>query len=314
MRSRIWLALLAIYLAWGSTYLAIHFAVQSMPPFFLTGVRFLVAGLILYLWRRWAGDPKPSSSQWRSGLITGSLLLVGGIGGLTWAEQYVPSGMAALMVAVIPSWVVLIEALRPGGSRPTRLTASGVILGLSGITILINPFGSSGQQESKNLIGIGVLLLAALSWAIGSVYSHQADLPKSALLSTAMQLLAGSAGAFILGLVTGEGGQLDIPGITLRSLAGLVYLIVVGSLIGFVCYTWLLQVAPTSLVVTYAYVNPLVAVFLGSLLAQEVLTARTLIATPLILSAVILIHAKHLQPKSVGQPRKSFQEPVSEDY
>ena len=313
MKTRIWLALITIYLAWGSTYLAIHFAVQSITPFFMTGVRFLVAGLILYLWRRLAGDPAPTYTQWRSGVLIGSLLLVGGIGGLTWAEPYVPSGIAALIAAAIPLWVVLIETVRRGGNRPTRLTTIGVLIGMAGIIILINPMGSSDNPFEYNPIGVVVLLLAALSWAIGSVYSRKAELPKSALLSTGMELLAGSAGAFILGLVTGEAGRLDLSGVTLTSLVGLVYLIVVGSLIAFVCYTWLLQEAPTTLVVTYTYINPLVAVILGTLLAQEVLTTRVLISTPLILSAVVLIHARQAAFKPVEKQRIIIQQPAGED-
>ena len=313
MKTRIWLALITIYLAWGSTYLAIHFAVQSITPFFMTGVRFMVAGLILYLWRRLAGDLAPTYTQWRSGVLIGSLLLVGGIGGLTWAEQYVPSGIAALIAAAIPLWVVLIETVRRGGNRPTRLTTIGVLIGMAGIIILINPMGSSDNPFEYNPIGVVVLLLAALSWAIGSVYSHKAELPKSALLGTGMELLAGSAGAFILGLVTGETGRLDLSGITLVSVAGLVYLIVVGSLLGFVCYTWLLREAPTTLVVTYAYINPLVAVILGTLLAQEILTTRVIIATPLILSAVVLIHARQAAVKPVEEQRRIIQQPVGED-
>ena len=313
MKSKIWGALIAIYLAWGSTYLAIHFAVESIPPFFMTGVRFLVAGLILYSWRRLAGDPAPTRAQWRSGAIIGNLLLVGGIGGVTWAEQYVPSGIAALIVAATPLWIVLIEALRPGGSRPTWLTTIGVLIGLAGIFILIDPVKTAGQQHGYNLLGVVALLLAALSWSIGSIYSHTANLPKSGLLGSGMELLAGSAGSFVLGLVTGEAGRLNVPAITLRSVAGLAYLIVVGSLVGFVCYTWLLRVAPTTLVVTYAYVNPLVAVTLGSLLAQEVLTSRVLIAAPLILSAVILIHTRKTEKKPAEEALISIRETAGDD-
>ena len=313
MKSRIWGALIAIYLAWGSTYLAIHFAVQSIPPFFMTGVRFLVAGLILYVWRRLAGDPAPTRSQWRSGAIIGNLLLVGGIGGVTWAEQYVPSGISALLISATPLWIVLIEALRPGGSRPSWLTTAGVVIGLAGISILIDPVKTSGQQHGYNLLGVVAILLAAFSWSIGSIFSRGANLPKSGLLGNGIELLAGSAGSFLLGLVTGEAGRLNFAAITPRSVAGLAYLIVVGSLVGFVCYTWLLRVAPTTLVVTYAYVNPLVAVILGSLLAQEVLTPRVLIATPLILAAVVLIHARHAEQKPAMQVRAVIHEPAGED-
>ncbi len=157
------------------------------------------------------------------------------------------------------------------------------------------------------------MLLAALSWSIGSIYSHNANLPKSGLLGSGMELLAGSAGSFVLGLVTGEAGRLNVSAITLRSVAGLAYLIVVGSLVGFVCYTWLLRVAPTTLVVTYAYVNPLVAVTLGSLLAQEVLTSQVLIAAPLILSAVVLIHMRKMEMKPAEEALISIRETAGDD-
>jgi len=313
MKSKVWGALIAIYLAWGSTYLAIHFAVESIPPFFMTGVRFMVAGLILYTWRRLAGDPAPTRIQWRSGAIIGSLLLVGGIGGVTWAEQYVPSGISALLVSATPLWIVLIETFRRGGSRPTWLTTGGVVMGLAGIFILIDPAKTSGQTHGYNLLGVAALLLAALSWSIGSIYSRGANLPKSGLLSNGIELIAGGAGSFLLGLVTGEANQLNVAAISLRSVEGLAYLIVVGSLVGYVCYTWLLRVAPTTLVVTYAYVNPLVAVVLGSLLAQEVLTPRVLIAIPLILAAVVLIHARQTEQKPVGQVHTTIHEPAGED-
>jgi len=305
---------LTIYLAWGSTYLAIHYAVQSIPPFFMTGVRFLVAGLILYIWRRIAGDPAPTRRQWRSGVIIGILLLVGGIGGLTWAEQFVPSGIAALIIAATPLWVVLITAVQRGGSLPTRLTTLGVAIGIVGIFILINPLNSPGMQPGYSIISVAPLLLAALSWAIGSVYSHSADLPGSALLSTGMELLAGSAGSFLIGLLTGEGSRFNLSSISITSLAGLAYLITVGSLVGFVCYTWLLRVAPTTLVVTYAYVNPMVALLLGSLLAQEVLTVRVFWAAPLILLAVVFIQVRRPKPQPTRDQQKLILKPASKDY
>lgn len=313
MKSRIWMALIAIYLAWGSTYLAIHYAVQSIPPFFMTGTRFLVAGVILYGWRRLAGDPKPTRRQWRSGIIIGNLLLVGGIGGVSWAEQFLPSGISALIIAATPLWIVLIELIRRGGTRPSKLTLMGVLIGLLGMFVLIDPWKSGGASHSFNSLGIVVLLLAALSWSIGSIYSHGADLPKSTLLGTGMELLAGSAGSFLVGIISGETRQLNLSTITLSSLGGLAYLIVVGSLVGFVCYTWLLREAPTTLVVTYAYVNPLVAILLGSLLAHEVLTPGTMMAVPLILSAVMLIQLRKVDKKDVQRKLVSIAESGGED-
>lgn len=290
MTTHMWMALLVVYIAWGSTYLAIRYAVESLPPFLMTGTRFLVAGLGVYTWRRLAGDPTPSRRQWRSAVIIGFFMLVGGLGGVSWAEQSVPSGITALIVAAVPLWIVLVDALRPGGKRPSWQTAAGLLVGMAGILILAGPAMGSGDGGSSHLASVIVLMLATLSWAIGSVYSRGAELPKSPLLGTGMELLAGSAGLYIFGLATGEAGRLDLAAVSTRSLLGLAYLIVIGSLIGFVAYTWLLRVAPTSTVATYAFVNPIVAVVLGSVLAHEVLTPRVLIAIPLILTAVALIH------------------------
>ena len=223
-------------------------------------------------------------------MIIGLFLLLGGNGGVTWAEQRVDSGIAALLVASSPFWMVLIDALRPGEKRPNWQISAGVLLGLAGIAILVAPDQTPGSAIGLDLLGVAALLLAALSWAIGSIYGRGADLPKSSLLGTGMEMLAGSAGLFIAGTFTGEWGRLELASITTRSLWGLTYLIVVGSLVGFVAYSWLLRVAPTPLVATYAYVNPLIAVTLGSMLAQEVLTLRVLLAAPIIVSSVALIN------------------------
>ncbi len=256
----------------------------------MTGTRFLVAGLVVYAWRRLAGDPAPGRRQWRSAAIIGFFMLVGGIGGVSWAEQSVASGITVLIVAAVPLWIVLVDALRPGGKHPSWQTAGGLLVGMTGILILAEPALGSGGEGGNHLASVIVLLLATLSWAIGSVYSRGADLPKSPLLGAGMEMLAGSAGLYIIGLLSREAGRLDLAAVSTRSLLGMAYLIVVGSLVGFAAYTWLLRVAPTSTVATYAFVNPIVAVVLGSILAQEVLTPQVLIALPVILTAVALIH------------------------
>ena len=182
MKSRIWMALITLYIAWGTTYLAIRFAVETIPPFFMTGVRFLVAGLILYIWRRLAGDPAPSRREWRSAIIIGTLLLVGGIGGVTLAEKYVSSGIAALIVAATPLWVVLIDAVRRGGARPTWRSLTGVLVGLTGIFILVDQTSPSGQEPVINLLGVAFIITGdTCSGQIGSIYSHSAELPQSPL-------------------------------------------------------------------------------------------------------------------------------------
>lgn len=307
MKVKIWLAMLSVYIFWGSTYLAIRFAVETMPPFLMAATRFLIAGAILYLWRRAAGDPAPTRVEWRSAVVVGLLLLMGGNGGVVWAEQRVVSGIAALMVGSAPLWMVLVDALRPGGVRPNLQTMLGVLVGFGGIVLLIGP-GNFGNGGGLDRVGVIVLLIASFFWALGSLYSRQARLPASPLLGTGMEMLMGGAGLVVAGTLTGEWSRLDLGAITAPSLWGLAYLIVFGSLVGFASYTWLLRVAPTPLVSTYAYVNPLIAVLLGNLLAQEPLTARILVSTLIIVGSVALINtsrkAASPQPGRVALERK----------
>lgn len=285
----IWTALVAIYIVWGSTYLAIRFVVETMPPFLAAGFRFLVAGSVLYAFQRLRGDKAPLRIEWRSAAIVGLFLMVGGNGGLSWAEQRVPSGIAALMIGSVPLWMALIDTVRPGGRRPNRWVTLGVLAGFAGIMVLIGPAQLVGFDGQVDLLGAAVLLAASISWALGSIYNRGARLPASPILGTGMQMLVGALGLFALGTISGEWSQLDPSSISTRSILGMVYLIVFGSWVGFVSYIWLLRVAPTMLVSTYAYVNPLVAIFMGSLLAGEELTPRVLIATVVILGSVALI-------------------------
>ena len=285
----IWSALIAIYIVWGSTYLAIRFAVETMPPFLTGGFRFLIAGGVLYIFRRLRGDKAPLRLEWRSAAIVGLFLLVGGNGGVMWAEQRVTSGIAALLIASVPLWIALLDSLRPGSRRPDRWVIVGVLAGFAGILILIGPAQLIGIEGQVDLVGAVVLLLAALSWAAGSLYNRGAKLPASPLLGTGMEMLVGSLGLFILGTVTGEWSQMELTSFSTRSLIGFAYLVVFGSWVGFASYVWLLRVAPTMLVSTYAYVNPLVAILLGSLLAGEALTIRIVLAAMIILGSVVLI-------------------------
>jgi drug/metabolite transporter (DMT)-like permease len=289
MKSRAWAALILLYIVWGSTYLAIRFAIQTIPPLLSAGTRFLVAGAILYIWSRLRGDPAPKRVEWRSASIIGFLLLTFGNGGLVWAEQRIPSGIAALFIATAPLWMVLIDALRPGGTRANWLTWFGVLVGLAGILILAYPWQAHTSSPSLDPLGMVVLILAALSWSVGSLYSRKAPLPSSPLQGTGMEMLAGAGGLFILSTVLGEWHQLKVSAISLPSLGGLAYLILFGSCIGFVAYTWLLRNAPTPIVSTYAYVNPVVAIILGSLIAHEPLEVQGIISALIILAGVVLI-------------------------
>lgn len=280
----IWAALAAVYIIWGSTYLAIRFAVATLPPFLMAGTRFLVAGAILYAWRRSLGFARPTGRQWRAAFVVGGLMLLGGNGGVVWAEQYVESGTAALIVATVPFWMVLLDWLRPGGSPPRAGVWAGILVGLGGVTLLLG----SPDAGSRYVAGWAVLVLASIAWSAGSIYSRGASLP-APLLATGMQMLAGGALLLLAGLLAGEAGRVDPATVSARSILALVYLIVFGSLLGYSAYVWLLRVATPALASTYAYVNPAVAVFLGWLLAGERLTGRILLASAVIVGAVALI-------------------------
>jgi drug/metabolite transporter (DMT)-like permease len=284
----IWSALLAVYIIWGSTYLAIRFAVETMPPFLMAGSRFLIAGTLLYAWRRARGDSAPTRLEWRSAAIVGILLLAGGNGGVVWAEQRVISGVAALLIGTTPLWMTLMDALWPGGRRPDRRAIAGVVIGFAGIVVLIGPAQFAGSTQRIDLPGAVMVIVAAVIWAGGSLYGRKAALPASPLLGTGMEMLAGGAALVLMGVVSGELGRLTLDEISTPSLLGWAYLIVAGSWGGFAAYTWLLRVAPTPLVSPYAYVNPVVAVLLGYLLAGEPLTPRVLFAAAIIVGSVAL--------------------------
>jgi len=290
MKSKIWLALLALYIVWGSTYLGIKIAIETIPPFFHAGIRFLISGLILVIWQRAAGQSLPTRKQWVSTAIIGTLLLLGGNGLVSWAEQFIPSGIAALVIASSPMFLVIGEAIRPNGVKPNWQGIVGLLIGFAGIFVLIGPAEISGNATKLNPFGVAALLFACLFWATGSMVSKSVDLPKSSLMNTGAQMLMGSISLFIVSLITGELQSWDVTAVSTRSLFGLSYLIFVGSLIGFASYGWLLQNAPISLVSTYAYVNPIVAVFLGTWLASEPLEPRIWLAAGIIVGSVIFIN------------------------
>jgi len=296
MKVKTWVALLSLYIVWGSTYLAIRYTVETIPPFLAAGIRFLIAGLILYAWRRFQGDASPTPRQWRSTAVVGTLLLLGGNGLVSWAEQRVASGIAALIVGSAPLWMALFEALRPRGVRPGWQTIIGLLTGFGGIALLVGPGNLVGRGQPLDPGGVAVLLLAAFLWSLGSIYSRSADLPPSSLMTTAAEMLTGSVGLFLFGTLVGDWGHLHWSAVSARSLFGLVYLILAGSLIGFVAYAWLLRNVSVSLASTYAYVNPLIAILLGAWLADETLTARTWLAALVIIASVIIINTA--QPKA----------------
>ena len=285
-RLSIWSAMIVIYLVWGSTYLAIRFAVGTIPPFFMAGTRFTIAGLVLLVYRLAAGDPLPTWQEWRGSGVLGLFLLLGGVGVVSWAEQILPSGLAALLVSSSPLWMLVFEALLPHGIRASKRTAIGIAAGFGGILLLFWP----GQGSLLNIDPAATIavLIATFSWALGSVYSRRLRLPASAMMGSAAEMLTGGIALLILSLISGDMSRLNLQVITPVSLFGWGYLIVFGSLVAYNAYTWLLRVAPTSLVSTYAYVNPLVALMLGVLIGNEVLSPRSLLAAAIIVGSVAL--------------------------
>jgi drug/metabolite transporter (DMT)-like permease len=285
-RARLLAAFAAVYVVWGSTYLFIRFAVETLPPFVMAGARFAVAGAILYSWARLRGAPTPPRAEWRGAAIAGLFLLLGGNGAVVWAEQRVPSGVTALLVATVPVWMVLLDWLRPGGVRPRAGVFAGLALGLVGLAMLV---GRGGLGGGADLVGAAVLVVGSILWATGSLYLRQKPRPSSALVTNAVQMLAGGVALLVVGTMAGELGRLDLAAASARSLLSLLYLIIAGSLIGFTAYTYLLQVSTPAKVSTYAYVNPVVAVVLGWAFAGEAITARTLVAAAVILGGVAII-------------------------
>ncbi len=286
-RGQIIAAFASIYLVWGSTYLAIRYAVETMPPFVMGGTRFLISGVLLYAWSRSRGAARPTWRQWRNATIAGGFLLLGGNGGVVWAEQTVPSGMTALLVSILPFWLVIIEWARPPRRRPSAAVLIGLVVGFLGLVVLIGP-GDIGAN-GVSLLGATVLILASLSWAIGSFWSRDADMPESGLLTTGMEMLGGGALLFLAGVIFGELRGFDVSAVSTASWVGWVYLIVFGSLIGFTSYIWLLDKVSPARLGTYAYVNPVVAVILGWAIAGETFSLRTGVAAVIVICAVALI-------------------------
>ncbi|HKH44445.1 MAG TPA: drug/metabolite exporter YedA [Thermoanaerobaculia bacterium] len=292
---RVGLALAAVYVIWGSTYLAIAIAIETLPPFWMAGARFVVAGALLYGWALWRGAPQPTLTHWRSAALIGGLLLLGGNGGVVWAEQHVSSGVAALLVSMVPLWMVLFRWLQPGGVRPAGRVWAGVGLGFVGLMLLVRPWETSGGG-SLDLLGVGALVLACISWAWGSIHSRRVSLPESPVMATGLEMLCGGAMLLLVGAFAGEPAHLHLATVSGRSLLALGYLITFGALVGFTAYIWLLRVANPVLVSTYAYVNPVVAVLLGWLILGEPVAAKTVAAAAVIIAGVVLITTAQSRP------------------
>ncbi len=279
-------AFAAVYVIWGSTYLGIRYAVESIPPFLMAGTRSLAAGLLLYAFARARSGAAPSRIEWRDAAITGGLLLTVGNGGVTWAEQVVPSSVTALLVGLVPLWMVVFDWLRPSGVRPRPLVVVGLAVGFAGVALLARHGSNFGPAYGW---GVVILMTASMSWAFGSIFGRHAHKPASPLLGVAMQMIAGGSFLLVLAAVRGEAAQFSFGQVTWLSAGSWLYLTVAGSLVGYTCYVWLLHATTPARVATYAYVNPLIAVLLGCTIGREAFSHELFMAGGLIILAVVLI-------------------------
>ena len=296
-RTRILLAFAAVYVLWGSTYLFIKYAIETIPPFTLGAMRFVVSGGLLYALARWRGAPKPNALELRLAAITGVLMLGLGNGGVMLAEKTVPSGIVALIVSSVPIWVVLLDWLRPKGTRPRKAMFAGLALGLVGMVILIGPKAIVGEGHIDEK-GAAILLVGSISWSVGTLMTRWANRPGSPLVFAALQMLAASAAMLVMSLVSGDWRQLSWSGLTPLSIFSFWYLVIAGSIIGYTAYVYLLGVVSAAKASTYAYVNPIIAVVLGWLFANEPLGIRTIVAAGVILGGVAIITSSQASAKS----------------
>jgi drug/metabolite transporter (DMT)-like permease len=296
-------AFAAVYLIWGSTYLGIRYAVQSIPPFLMAGTRHLAAGIALFSFARLRGAPAPRWVEWRDAAIAGTLMLVIGNGGVTWAEQKIPSSVAALVVALTPLWMVLLDWARPGGVRPRALVGAGLVVGIAGVALLARG-GSTQHHEAAYGWSVAALIAASIGWAFGSIFNRSARKPSSPFLSVSMQMIAGGSVLVGLAATRGEFGQFAFARVTPVSFGSWLYLTVAGSLVGYTAYVWLLHASTPARVATYAYVNPFIAVLLGCTLGREVFSRELVAAGALIIVAVVFIVRGGAQASA---PKKSMQ-------
>ncbi|QDS96680.1 putative inner membrane transporter YedA [Roseimaritima multifibrata] len=283
------IAFAAVYLIWGTTYLAMRIAVESIPPFMISAGRFLVAGTLTYSVLRMRGVPAPSLGQWKSAALIGCLLMVGGNGLVMWAVQRVPSGVAALVVATMPLWMTLFEWLFYRGPRPSVRVAAGLLMGFIGIVFLLKPERLLAGAEGLHLPSMFALMMAPVFWSIGSLHSRKANLPKNIFMATALESICGGVVLLVFSLLGREWLHFDWREVSARSAVATVYLALFGSLIAFTAYCWLLKNVNVTRVSTYTFVNPVIAVFLGWLILGEEITWETTVAVVLIVCGVMLI-------------------------
>jgi drug/metabolite transporter (DMT)-like permease len=287
-RWKILLAFAIIYLVWGSTYLAIRVGVLQMPPFLMAGIRFFLAGLILYGWMRLTGVPSPTKKEWRDASILGALMFLMDYACLFWAEQRVPSGISAVILAAIPVCITLLEIVVLRSQKLTVQLALGLTVGIAGVVVLMNPSSALGEAPVDRR-GVIALIVACWGWSIGTIVTRRLTLTASKAMSSAMQMLSGGTQLLILAVLTGEFSQFHPRSISLAAWFSLFYLITAGSILAFTAYVWLLHYESPTKVGTYAYVNPIVAVILGAALGGEAVGRRTVLAALLILAGVAAI-------------------------
>lgn len=290
MRLSVILAFIAVCVIWGSTYLAIRFVIETAPPFFTAGTRWIIAGILLYSVTRLRGASHPSKWHWISAFVIGGLMLLGGHGAVVWAEQWIPSGLTSILVATVPLWVALVEAVNYR-RRPDVMVLFALIIGFAGVVMLVEDMPTFGEGVMGPIVAV-VVLLGALAWGSGSFYSQRAKMPDSHFTGVAMQMIVGGVLLFSASIATGELTRLQLTNMSQRSFAALVYLVIFGSLLAFTSYIWLLKQAAPSRVATYAYINPLVALVLGWAFAEEVPTIRSLAAATIILISVAVITSR----------------------
>jgi len=282
-RLQLWAAFAAIYVLWGSNFLAIRYAAEAMPPFLLMAVRSLLAGSLLFAWARLRDGQRPTPEQWRAAVVVGTILFVGCHGLLAFAQKTVPSGVASLFLATIPVWLTLLDWLT-GGPRPAGKAIAGLALSLAGLVVLIAPSSTRGAPIG----GMLILIVSAFSWAAGSILSRRRPAATSLVLASGMQLITGGASLAVVGLGSGEAARLDAHAFSTRAVVAFVYMVGAASIVTFTAYMWLLRVSTPARVGTYAFVNPVVALFVGWVIGGEGLDARTLAASLVIVAGVAL--------------------------
>jgi len=303
---KIILAFSAIYIIWGSTYLAILFVIEDIPPLLMSGLRFLVAGIILYGWCLWKGEKIPDYSSFLKNSVCGILMLFGGTGAVAWSEQYISSGLAAVIVTTEPFWFILLDKKKWSFYFSNKLIILGLLLGFAGVLLLISVdpnLSSVNVDNSKTVLGVIVIIAGGIAWAAGSLFSKYKPTGNSLLMNAAVQLIVAGLFSFIVSVFSGETRHFDFTAVQTKAWLALLYLVIAGSLITYLCYLWLLKVRPAAQVSSYVYVNPVVAVLLGAIFVGEKISPLQVIALMIILSGVLLVNMTNY--KTINKPQLS---------